>query len=197
MQLIAANDADAPKLTKAINLKGLKELIARKRKVLREEPNNVDAHIQLGKVAVMAGQFSVALRHFRQAQIADPKSVDATYYVGHVLVRSKNVNEGVKELKKCAQLDPTFYKAHHDLGQAALMQKNYKTAETHYRDALKILAHSAPTLKQLGKSLLAQGRVKEGLQFMEKSLLVAPDAKLAKEVEQVRFASKVTNFTCA
>lgn len=71
------------------------------REILQEDPNNVDAHWQLGLFSVQSGQYDKALERFRKVIELDPDNFpDAWFYLGRTYATLDSNEQAVASLLK-------------------------------------------------------------------------------------------------
>src|SRR5579883_1241084 len=93
------------------------------REVLRANPQNAEAHMQLGAaLAALAenDKYEEAIAEEEQAIKLDPKSSGAHRILGMIYANQKKYDQSIPLLKQACELKPTGFAAHRDLGTACL-----------------------------------------------------------------------------
>ncbi len=139
---------------------------------IREDPNNVQAHINLGAALARMGRMDEAREHFQHAAQLSPNNARAHYNLGAALTRAGQYDEAVHHFEEAARLD-----THNELNGMA--QFGLATAYAHmpgrqadavaaYRQALAtnpnlVEAHYglAAALAQSGQYQEAEGEMRE------------------------------------
>ena len=90
------------------------------RMVLATDPNNSNAHNNLGIVLGRKGLMEEALKEFRLSLAIKPDQAMVYANIGFILVQTHHLPEAVIAYTKSMQLDPTDTHTHNDLGVALL-----------------------------------------------------------------------------
>jgi len=153
------------------------------RKALELNPENVRAHVNLGTILFVEGEFTEAEHHLSEALRLDPENVEARVNLGALLVDRGRIGEAETLLREAIGLDPNDAIAHRNLGHLLLERRKFDEAEAHYARAVD-LAPEDP----------------DALQSLAWLLATAPDARLrdgARAVEDARRACDLTDYQVA
>ena len=126
------------------------------RQVLATDPNNSNAHNNLGSVLVRNGLMQEALREFRLSLDIKPDQEMVHVNIGFILVETHHLPEAVEEYNKALQLNPADAHAHNDLGVALLQLGDFEKAAGQFSDALRINPSYADASRNLK---MAQARM--------------------------------------
>jgi tetratricopeptide (TPR) repeat protein len=186
IQLLPANHDDYQALYRAMGLAAMEAMVARYSKILEDNPQDVKAHLELGKVALSTGKLDDARRWFDQARTIDPQSALALYHSGHIRLRAGEWAEGGRLLREAVAVDPLLLNAHHDLGLAAMHDRHWATALRHFEAALKINPYHTTTLRNLATTCIQLGRFGQARDLLRRAVDADPaDQDLAKLLRQV------------
>jgi len=83
------------------------QAIALLREVLREKPDNADAHLLLGTALALVPERSEAVEELQKAVDLQPKSAMAYFALGTAQARFAEFDAARKMFEKAIQLDPT------------------------------------------------------------------------------------------
>lgn len=72
--------------------------------VVEKDPNNVNAHIQLGVFSMKSGQFDKAVMRFQKVTELDPQNIEIYLYLADAFVNSGNKQAAIKNLEKYRDL---------------------------------------------------------------------------------------------
>ncbi len=80
------------------------------REVVDEEPENIPANIQLGRLSIVSGQFDKAKQRLNKVLSVEPENTEALYFLGETHVALEENEEAIAVFKRCAELvdDPRF-----------------------------------------------------------------------------------------
>jgi tetratricopeptide (TPR) repeat protein len=85
---------------------------------IRFNPDDADAHENLGIALKRRGEFGEAILQFREAIRIKPDHVDAHYNLGASLINQGQVDEAISEFQEALRLRPDFAAAHDALARA-------------------------------------------------------------------------------
>jgi tetratricopeptide (TPR) repeat protein/2-polyprenyl-3-methyl-5-hydroxy-6-metoxy-1,4-benzoquinol methylase len=181
----------------------LDEAVARYRWALALEPNNADAHYNLGNVLRQQSKFDEAEIHYQRAVVLKPTFAEAHNNLGNVLRRQGKSDEAATHYQQAVALKPNFADAHINLGNALLDQGRADEAASQYHRAMALNPGSAEAHGNLANVLNWQGRLDEAVVEYQRALALKPDfaeahnnlgtafryqGKTAEAVEQYRRA---------
>jgi tetratricopeptide (TPR) repeat protein len=106
-----------------IRLNALSE-IENYKEILRKDPNNLQALINIGNLYFDTGQDLLAIAHYRKALDLDPRNVNVRTDMAVCFRRTGNPDRAVEELKKAISMDPRHAQARYNLGIILIHDKN-------------------------------------------------------------------------
>ena len=146
------------------------------RKILWQDPNNVDALRLLGAMAAIQSQFDEAERYFRRAIELAPDFVRAIVDLGRVLKEQNRYQEAIECFKKATTLEPGNVQSHFQLASAlAPAALNYEAVKAHQR-VLELQPGHPGALLGLGHMLKTVGRQDEAIASYRKFIDLKPDS---------------------
>ncbi len=83
--------------------------IAELRQVLKVDPSDVGANVNLGQLLMQQREFGAAAETFRKATLAEPYNTTAVYNLGLALTRAGQTEEGQKEMAHFQELRAAGY----------------------------------------------------------------------------------------
>jgi len=107
----------------AINLSALNE-IENYKEILRKDPNNLQALINIGNLYFDTRQDLPAIEHYRRALSLDPRNVNVRTDMAVCYRRSGNPDKAIEELKKVISIDPRHPQSRYNLGVILIHDKN-------------------------------------------------------------------------
>jgi tetratricopeptide (TPR) repeat protein len=120
--------------------------------------------------------------HLLQAVEKDPRSVQGHFQLGHAYVKLKEYPKALEAYAKAGETDPNFADAFFNMGYVHAVRKEYAKAEQMYAKVVKLSPmYVDEALFNLGMVQEKQGKRKESLQNIEKSLSINPGNEPARK----------------
>ena len=149
--------------------------IAALRRVLREQPENPDAHLLLGSALALVPRQTEAAAELRRAIELRPSFPPAHNTLGMALARFGQPQAAKEAFSRALELDPEFAEAHANLGLVLAQQTRLAEAREHLLLAIELRKGSEATAYWhylIGETLSDEGRVEEAaLRFVEATVL--------------------------
>jgi tetratricopeptide (TPR) repeat protein len=142
--------------------------------VLAQEPENSEAHFQLGCVFWEQQQLGEALEEFRKSLETKPNAYGALLNMAEVLVQLGRHEEAEETYRQLLEQDPLFVKGHVGLGKLLATQQRPEEAEQHYREALRFTPGSPEAHDNLAILLAGQNRLAEAETHFARAVELSP-----------------------
>jgi hypothetical protein len=126
--------------------------------VLKENPNDAEAHTRAGRARLFFGDIGAALDHYNAAVRADPNYDRAWYELGFVYLRQNQLDGAQNAFENVVRLNPDDYEAQGSLGMICMQRGDVAHAESHLRAALKINPNDSLARENLERVLKATKR---------------------------------------
>jgi tetratricopeptide (TPR) repeat protein len=153
------------------------QAIAILRKVLREEPENGDAHLLLGSALTLVPERSEALKELEKAVELQPSSALAHFTLGTAQARFGDSEAARQSFEKALRLDPGLAEAHVSLAMILGQQHNLAGAGEHLNHAIRIYGN-APAAAQshylLAQVLIEQNEPEKALEELHAAITLQP-----------------------
>ncbi len=94
------------------------------KKILKKDPNNLQALINIGNLYFDTRQDLLAIEHYRKALDLDPRNVNVRTDMAVCIRRTGNPDRAVEELKKAISMDPRHAQSRYNLGIILIHDKN-------------------------------------------------------------------------
>jgi tetratricopeptide (TPR) repeat protein len=107
----------------AITLSALRE-VDNYQEILRKDPNNLQALINIGNLYFDTRQDQLAIDHYQRALSIDPRNVNVRTDMAVCYRRRGNPDKAVEELKKVISIDPRHAQSRYNLGVILIHDKN-------------------------------------------------------------------------
>ncbi|HYB20351.1 MAG TPA: tetratricopeptide repeat protein [Thermodesulfobacteriota bacterium] len=107
--------------------------------ILKEDPKNQKALIELANLYFDAEQFDPAIQAYSKVLEIDPRNADARTDMGIMYRRKGDFDRAIAEFKKAAEFDPAHVNSRYNLGVVLLHDKgDVKGAIKAWEDFLKV-----------------------------------------------------------
>ncbi len=107
----------------AVNLSALNE-IENYKEILRKDPNNLQALINIGNLYFDTRQDLLAIEHYQRSLSLDPRNVNVRTDMAICFRRRGNPDKAIEELKKVISIDPRHPQSRYNLGVILIHDKN-------------------------------------------------------------------------
>jgi Tfp pilus assembly protein PilF len=148
---------------------------------IQNDPEDFEAHYNLGALLQMKGDGVGAVTQFSKAVRIRPENPIANNALGAVLLASGRIGEAVPHLNQALRSRPDYFDAHYNLGNALASQGDFAGALTQFRAAIRLNPQDAGAEANLGSALAETGNLKEARLHYERALQIDPKNELAKE----------------
>jgi Flp pilus assembly protein TadD/mono/diheme cytochrome c family protein len=148
---------------------------------IQNNPDDFEAHYNLGALLQMSGNVSGALLQFSEAVRIHPEDPIANNALGAALLASGRVEGAIPHLETALLSRPDYFDAHYNLGNALAAQGDFAGALTHFRAAVRLNPQDANAEANLGSAFAETGNQKEARLHFERALQIDPKNELARE----------------
>jgi tetratricopeptide (TPR) repeat protein len=151
--------------------------------------------LRLADRARDAGDWALAVRHYREALARDPGNPAIWVQYGHALKESGNVAEAEKAYRKAIEIDGRIADSHLQLGHALKMQGRRNDAASAYFRALALDPASPAAVELIALCWEPIGKLEAGWNqhlpaflncIASVNAFAHEQARLAREIEQLR-----------
>jgi Tetratricopeptide repeat len=160
-QVLPRNAAERERLARDFYEHLTRLTIEYNERLLKENPNDAEAHTRAGRARLVFGQVPAALDHLRAAVRIDPNYDRAHYELGFIYLRQNKLFEARQAFEQVIRLNPEDYQAHGSLGSIYLREGDLDQAASHFETALRINPEDEVASKNLDRVLKAKGRPKK------------------------------------
>lgn len=145
---------------------------------LKFHPDDTTLLNELGKLAMIKKDESLALKYFKKAL---PAGIINNY--ASALRRAENFSDAEAFYKLAISLNPDDSDLHFNLGNLYLTQKRYSEAQSRYDEALKLNPGFAEARYHLGLAFAQQGNTQKAIEELRKYLQDMPEAPNKQQVQ--------------
>ena len=145
----------------------------------RESPGTVEEAIvawQSGYVLHSYGQLDRAIEFYRQSIVIYP-TAEAHTYLGWALSHLGHLDDAIAHCKKAIALDPEFGNPYNDIGAYLIELGRVQEAMPWFERAIAAKRYCCPHFAHfnLGRVLLADGKIRRAKQEFERALELEPN----------------------
>jgi tetratricopeptide (TPR) repeat protein len=143
--------------------------------VLRNNPNNMWAHHNMGHDLLIKGRYPEALAQFEDAVALAPNFSDGYYSIGLVLEKMGEIKQAQAQFQHGLLLNPDNAGIYDALGGLARREGDFVHAQELYQHALHLQPNDAVAYINLGDILIHDGHGSEAIDSYQHALELNPD----------------------
>ncbi len=160
------------KIEKLIEKGRYHEALAEITKILRNNPNDLNAKAYMGSVYSAQFKLDAAKREYREILKKDPNNAAAHNGLGMVYYRRTTssdmnvrkqipqlLNKSLKEFSKAIKNAPFFYQAYNNAGEIYYEQGKITEAETYFRKAIELKPDYSEAVENYGRILFSKNQI--------------------------------------
>jgi len=144
-------------------------------KILRLDPDNADALVNIGTVEYRSGEFVLALKHYQRAIKINPAHALVFSNMGMVYFSSfqrdndrQFLDPALQHLNKALQLDPDLAAGYNGRGAVYLALNEAEKAIADFKKALQLKPELVDAYFNITYALLQLGRKKEAIDLLNR-----------------------------
>jgi tetratricopeptide (TPR) repeat protein len=165
---------------------------------LRLKPNRADACDHLGRIALLKGQYDMALTMFNRAMEIDPGTPGIHFRIAKAQAFLGKLKEAVTELQKDIELFPDASQSYGLLGETYLQLQEYQKAKESFEAAIRIKPDYTKAYYGLATACARLRLKEESKEAQQKfKLYEAEDQKAGRHWRQVLEPLMVTRRSVA
>ena len=147
------------------------------RSILQAQPNNLDAHNNLGIILHNYKNYSEAINHFKKAILEDSNFFLAYSNLGLSYKSLGEFEEAKKIYIQAIKIEPNYSQAHNNLGVIFELLNNLDEAKISIKKAIKIDPYNAEFHFNLGNVLVKEDDFDNAILSYNKSIELKPNHK--------------------
>lgn len=151
------------------------------RQALKDDPENPEAHYNLGGILMLKGDLEQARRALETAIDFRPEYVSALNNLGVTLAKLGEREQAIQRFEQALEIDPKFADAHTNLGALLLDLDQPAAAATHLEAAQRLGEPSPMVNANLGRAYAALGRMDEAVRTLEEAASRWPESVSAHQ----------------
>ncbi len=114
------------------------DVIAFNENVLKDHPEDEQAHAKLGEALLQFARFAEARDHLQRAVQLNPSNHQAHYDLGALYLAEKQLGDAQVEFETVVRLNPDDYQAHGSLGSVYYRKREFDRAESEFAIAVQL-----------------------------------------------------------
>ena len=150
--------------------------------ILNIDSNNDKFHFLLGLFYGILKKNKKAEHHFNEVLKINPKHFVAIYNLGFFLKEKGKQNEALSKFKEALKIEPNYIDALLGIGKIYEEKKNYIEAKKYYELSLNLNKNHKLTNQFYGALLIRMNKMKEGQDYLYRSIGVIRFSKKGIEI---------------
>lgn len=152
----------------------IEEEIAEYEKALEGDPNDPEAHNNLGYALQRLGRYEEALAEYEKSVAADPRYSTAHGNLATVLLKLGRSDEAIQQLEKLLAIEPRNAALEHSLGDIMASRNRLDEALAHWRRASELVPNDSSLQATIGRALAARGDLQAALTHLQAAANLSP-----------------------
>ena len=153
----------------------LEEAISHLRESLRINPDDAEAHNNMGGVYQRRGRYEEAIEEHQIALRLNPQLVEARYNIGVCLQALNQMEQARAQYEEAIRAQPDYAMAHYNLATTLTALARLGEAEAEFNKVLRLTPEFTPAHDGLGFVLLQTGRVPDAVTEFKEATRIRPD----------------------
>ena len=145
------------------------------KQALKINPENAQAHYNIGKILNFRDDLAPAIKHLEQAIRIDPERADIHYLLSDTWKKNEKIEAAIEECKIVIGLEPDFAEAYNLLGYLKRKQGNFDAAIEHCEQAIKIKPAFYDAFNNLGITYFKIGDLNAATRNQKKAIELHPE----------------------
>ena len=162
-------------LVKRYNERSLQEALDQAQALSKTYPNSMTVWNVLGGVLAQLGDFSGAIKAFKEVVQLKPNSFEVYNYIGIMLYKQNNLAEAVDSYKNAIFFNKNYAEAHHNMGVALKDKGDLNEALVSLKKAVSINPNYAEACNNIGIILHKQDKFEEAIKTYNSALSIDPN----------------------
>lgn len=147
------------------------------------KPNNIHVLVAKATKAGMGEDMTAYEKAWQDILAVDPSYANSYNMLGYLELNRGNYDQAIDYMQKYAFLAPDLANPHDSLGEVLMVMGRYEEAEAEFRTSVTMQPDFYISLINLGKTYLARGQLKRGLDILERVRVEVAGSDLEKKVD--------------
>ena len=145
------------------------------KKKIKEDPNNVEAHNNLGVILFQLGKFEEAKKSYKKAILIKPNYLSAHINLAAAYKKLGRLEKALKSSEKAIEINPTNVNAIRNLAAISYEMGEVQKSIDCYKKIIKIEPNNAAAHTNLGVAFYKEGNIKKAKSCYEEAIKIQPN----------------------
>ncbi len=146
-------------------------------KIIKSDPEIVDAYMLLGNLYYRKRDFKKAMESFYEVLKRKPDYNFATINIINCLLGLEEFDRAEEKIKEFLKRFPNDYALYMELGKIRLLKGDYDSALSNFKKVLKLDRKNAEAMNKIGEILIVKKKYDKAKKILKEALKIAPTAK--------------------
>ncbi|MFN3533536.1 MAG: tetratricopeptide repeat protein, partial [Candidatus Brocadia sp.] len=143
--------------------------------ILKEQPQNYDAHNNLGNYFYKQGKLDRAIRELEEAVRLKQNYPEGHNSLGTMYIDKGLIDKAIAEYVEAIKYKPVFPQAYYNLGNACIKKGLLDNGITYFQKAVSMGMHNPQVFNNLGSAYIKKGMLDEAIAQYKKAIAVYND----------------------
>lgn len=144
-------------------------------KILQEQPQNYDAHNNLGNYFYKQGKLDRAISELEEAVRLKKNYPEGHNSLGTMYIDKGFIDKAIFEYTEAIKYKPVFPEAYYNLGNACIKKGLVDDSVSFYRKAIGMGMYNPQVFNNLGSAYMKKGMINEAEEHYKRALLIYKD----------------------
>lgn len=140
--------------------------------ILRKQPQNYDAHNNLGNYFYKQGKLDRAISELEEAVRLKKNYPEGHNSLGTMYIDKELIDKAIAEYVEAIKYKPVFPQAYYNLGNACIKKGLLDNGITYFQKAVSMGMHNPQVFNNLGSAYIKKGMLDEAIAQYKKALAV-------------------------
>ena len=153
----------------------ISESLVAHQKTVQLDPQDNEAHINLGVILLQQGRLDEAESSFKQAKTLKPEYVEVYIHLGNLMNELDRLDEAEESYEQAIKIKPDLIEAHYNMGVILKKLGRLEDSKISFSQVLTLKPDYAEAQSNLGNILLELGRLDEAERSFRQAITLKPD----------------------
>ncbi len=159
----------------AQSLKRYKEALAWYEKSLEYNPNNAEAHNNMGIILSILGAYEAAIQHFNEAKIINPTLPQVYNNLGNAHESLGQLHEAIKDYEMAISVQANYTDSYYNLARVYTEMREFEKAESTLNKLIQLDPNNAYACFGMGNMYAKKRDFDKAITWFEKAIKLKPN----------------------